>query len=96
EHPALHDERPVVPVRGAPKPPPLRISLSFPTLADADEVWLLATGEAKRDAVELALSGAGRMQAPAAEVGGRSRTLWLLDREAAGPRARGLGRLASP
>jgi 6-phosphogluconolactonase len=33
EHPGLHDERPVIAVHGSPKPPPLRVSLTFPTPA---------------------------------------------------------------
>ncbi|MDT0303085.1 6-phosphogluconolactonase [Streptomonospora wellingtoniae] len=84
EQPALYeDERSVVAVRGAPKPPPTRISLTFPALRAAREVWLLASGESKADAVRLALSGSGPTQVPAAGARGRSRTLFLLDRDAA-------------
>jgi 6-phosphogluconolactonase len=90
EHPGLHDERPVIAVRGAPKPPPTRLSLSFPTLRAAREVWLLAAGASKAGAVRMALSGAGRLQVPAAGATGRSRTLWLLDREAASQLPAGL------
>lgn len=95
QHPATHDERAVVGVRGAPKPPPVRISLTFGTICSAREVWLVVAGEEKAPAVALALGGAGRMQVPAAGVSGRTRTLWLLDRSAAG-KATALGRLASP
>jgi 6-phosphogluconolactonase len=79
----------VVAVRGAPKPPPLRISLTLPAIRAAHEVWLLAAGEDKAEAAEIALSGAGEIQAPAAGAYGRSRTLWLLDAAAASklPRA---------
>jgi len=41
-------------------------------------------GEAKADAVALALSGAGEVQLPVAGARGHRRTLWLLDRTAAG------------
>jgi 6-phosphogluconolactonase len=81
--PAVYDERPVVAVHGAPKPPPTRISLTFPAIQSAREVWLLAAGEEKAPAVRLALSGAGHVQVPAAGARGRQRTLWLIDQAAA-------------
>jgi 6-phosphogluconolactonase len=84
EHPALQvDDRPVVAVHGSPKPPPTRISLTFPALSRAHEVWFVVSGEDKAKAVRLALSGAGRLQIPAAAVKGLNRTLWLLDESAA-------------
>nr|WP_256861118.1 6-phosphogluconolactonase [Streptomyces tsukubensis] len=76
-------ERTVVAVRGAPKPPPTRLSLTLPAIRAAREVWLLAAGEDKAEAAEIALSGAGEVQAPAAGAYGTSRTLWLLDSAAA-------------
>lgn len=96
ELPAAYEERPVVAVRGAPKPPPTRISLTLPAIRCAREVWLVASGEDKAGAVRLALSGAGEVQVPAAGARGRGRTLWLLDREAASQLPPGLSRLASP
>jgi 6-phosphogluconolactonase len=93
EHPVDYETRPVAAVRGAPKPPPVRITLTMPAITTAEEVWLIATGPDKADAVGMALSGAGPVQLPAAGVRGVSRTLWLLDREAAahvGPRLRSL------
>jgi 6-phosphogluconolactonase len=45
EHPALYEtDRTVVGVRGSPKPPPVRISLSMPAICAAQSVWLLAAG----------------------------------------------------
>ncbi|QIQ05344.1 6-phosphogluconolactonase [Streptomyces liangshanensis] len=76
-------ERTVVAVHGAPKPPPVRISLTLPAIRAAHEVWLLAAGADKAEAAEIALSGAGEIQAPAAGAYGRARTLWLLDGDAA-------------
>ncbi|MGN9792915.1 6-phosphogluconolactonase [Streptomyces sp. OZ13] len=84
ELPAVREtERTVVGVHGAPKPPPTRISLTLPAIRAAREVWLLAAGEDKAKAAEIALSGAGEIQAPAAGAYGRARTLWLLDAAAA-------------
>lgn len=84
EQPAAYETRPVCAVRGAPKPPPTRITLTLPTINSAEQVWLVASGRDKAAAVELAFSGAGPVQVPAAGVRGVDRTLWLLDRAAAG------------
>lgn len=81
--PAAYETRNVVAVHGAPKPPPVRISLTFPAIASASEVWLIASGQAKAAAIGLAVSGAGPVQIPAAGATGRVRTLLLLDRAAA-------------
>jgi len=83
--PAVYEtERSVVGVRGCPKPPPTRVSLTLPTLRCAAEVWVVAAGAAKAPVVAMALGGAGEVQVPAAGARGRRRTLWLLDRAAAG------------
>lgn len=97
ERPALYEEaRSVVGVRGAPKPPPTRISLTLPTIRGAKEIWLVVAGEDKASAVHLALSGAGPVQVPAAGAVARSRTLWLLDRGAASKLPPAMARTASP
>jgi 6-phosphogluconolactonase len=84
EHPGVYDDSAsVIPVRNSPKPPPLRLSLSFDGLNAANEIWVVASGSGKADAAALALGGAGRVQVPVAGARGRFRTLWLLDREAA-------------
>lgn len=83
EHPVAYETRPVSAVRGSPKPPPVRTTLTLPTINTAEEVWLIAAGAGKADAVGLALSGAGPVQVPAAGVQGLERTFWLLDRAAA-------------
>jgi 6-phosphogluconolactonase len=84
EHPAAYESRAVAGVRGSPKPPANRVTLTLPALNTAEEVWLLATGEQKAGAVGMALTGhAGPVQLPAAGVHGVERTLWLVDRAAA-------------
>ena len=83
-HPGSFErDRSVIGVHGSPKPPPLRISLTFPALNRAQEVWLLAAGEEKAPAVAMALSASGEVQVPAAGVHGTRRTIWLLDGAAA-------------
>jgi 6-phosphogluconolactonase len=81
--PALDDERPVVAVHDSPKPPPVRLSLTLPSIQAAREVWILASGAEKADAVAMALSGAEPVQVPAAGARGRHRTLFLIDSDAA-------------
>lgn len=83
ESPAAHDERLAFGVHGCPKPPPTRVSLGFAAINAAREVWLLVAGEAKAAVTAMALSGAGRVQVPAAGVHGSDQTLWLLDEAAA-------------
>jgi 6-phosphogluconolactonase len=81
--PALSDSRTVVAVHDSPKPPPTRLSLTMPSIQAAREVWILASGAEKADAVVAALSGAGPADVPAAGARGTQRTLFLLDRDAA-------------
>ncbi|NIK60004.1 6-phosphogluconolactonase [Kribbella shirazensis] len=69
-----------VAVHDSPKPPPTRVSLTFPRLDRAREVWFVVSGEDKADAVAQALRGG---DVPAARPKGQDRTLWLIDQAAA-------------
>jgi 6-phosphogluconolactonase len=71
-------------VHDSPKPPPTRITLTMPAIRAADEVWLIAAGAEKAEAVGAALGGDANL--PAAAATGRSRTVWLLDGAAAAKR----------
>jgi 6-phosphogluconolactonase len=84
-HSQLHEtERACVELFDSPKPPPVRISMTFPTLNRAEAVWFLVSGEEKSEAVARALADDGTVdETPARGVRGRQETLWLLD-EAAG------------
>lgn len=84
ESPAAHEERrTVVGVRGCPKPPPLRVTLTLSAMGAARQAWLVVAGADKAGAVAGALAGTGALQMPAAGVRARERTLWLVDRAAA-------------
>jgi 6-phosphogluconolactonase len=97
EKPALYEEeRTVVAVRGSPKPPPVRITLTMPVLNRSRDLWFVVAGDDKASAVRLALSGAGVVQVPAAGPRGIQRTIWFLDRAAASQLPAGLARIASP
>ena len=83
-HPGVYAEgTAVIGVRNSPKPPPNRLSFTFDTLDRAAEIWFVAAGSGKAEAVALAHSGASREQVPSAGPKGRQRTLWLVDRAAA-------------
>jgi 6-phosphogluconolactonase len=82
-----------VAVRDSPKPPPTRISLTMEVLRRTDEVWFVAAGEEKAEAVAAAVAGAGVARVPAAGPKGRRRTCWFVD-EAAGSRLAGSSGLA--
>lgn len=84
-HPSARDLRArVIPVRDSPKPPPLRMSLSFDGLNAANEIWVVASGGAKADAVRAVLREHwDREQLPSAGAHGRLRTRWLVDADAA-------------
>ena len=83
------DDRIAVPVTGSPKPPPERVSLTFPALNRTRAVWFIVTGEGKADAVHRALAETGDVhETPArgispspAEAPGE--TTWFLDLAAA-------------
>lgn len=93
EQATLHDTRPCAAVRGAPKPPPTRVTLTFPSINAAQQVWVLASGAEKAPAVLMTLTeGAGPFQVPAAGVHGVERTLLVLDEAAASLLPASLGR----
>lgn len=77
-------ERTVVAAYDCPKPPPERVSLTFPAIARAQEVWLVAAGAEKAGQIARALADAPVEEVPAAGAQGRERTVWLLDPAAAG------------
>ncbi len=66
-----------VAVHDSPKPPPTRVSLTFPTLGRSREVWFVVSGEDKAEAVAKGV--AGDTSVPAATPKGLDRTLWLID-----------------
>jgi 6-phosphogluconolactonase len=80
-HPSYDEAGVTAAVHNSPKPPPTRITLTLPTIRAAEQVWLIAAGPDKTDAVGMAVEGTSKL--PAAAATGTAQTLWLLDREAA-------------
>jgi 6-phosphogluconolactonase len=75
--------RRAVAVLDSPKPPPQRISLTYPAINHAEIVWFLVSGDGKAQAVAQALGGATPDEIPAAGAHGTDETVWLLDAAAA-------------
>lgn len=74
---AFRDAQEAVAVHDSPKPPPTRVSLTLGSINRAREVWIVAAGKAKADAVAQGVHGDKKL--PVAAVTGSERTLWLLD-----------------
>jgi 6-phosphogluconolactonase len=79
------DDAVAVGVTGSPKPPPERVSLTFPTLNRSDEVWFVVSGSDKAEAVGRALAATPPdvHEIPAAGVRGEAETIWFLDHDSA-------------
>ena len=54
-----------VSVRDSPKPPPTRTTFNMATIQSSREVWLIASGAGKADAIKLATGGLSPKEAPA-------------------------------
>lgn len=78
------DDAVAVAVEDSPKPPPRRISLTFPVLNSTREAWLMIAGADKAQAVRDARATSDRTAHPASGIHGRSATIWWLDEAAAG------------
>ncbi|MCX6407898.1 MAG: 6-phosphogluconolactonase [Propionibacteriales bacterium] len=81
----VHEQdRRCVEVFDSPKPPPERISLTFPALNHTRATWFLVSGDGKADAVARALAPDGSVeQTPARGAHGLEETVWFLDQDAA-------------
>jgi 6-phosphogluconolactonase len=55
----LESREPFVHVGNSPKPPPNRLTMTYPVLAAARNVWALVTGSGKADALRASLSPGG-------------------------------------
>jgi len=68
-------------VHNSPKPPPTRVTLSVGAINRAKQLWIVAAGDEKAEAVAKGL--AGDPATPASAVHGSDATLWLIDAAAA-------------
>ena len=82
-HPVGHGTGTVAAEHDSPKPPPTRTTLTLRAIGTAEEVWLIAAGKDKAEAVGKAFEGPDPAQLPAAGATGVRHTRWLLDEAAA-------------
>lgn len=75
--------RRVVEVFDSPKPPPERITLTFPALNHTRATWFIVSGADKADAVAKAHADVPVDEAPATGARGQQETVWFLDAAAA-------------
>lgn len=73
----------VIPVRNSPKLPPERLSLTLRAINSATQVWMLAAGEDKADAIARALGTTDFSTAPASAIRGARETRLYCDTRAA-------------
>jgi 6-phosphogluconolactonase len=69
-----------IPITDSPKPPPQRVSFSMNFINKSDQVWIIATGEAKAPAVTQILDG--DLSIPAGHVMAAQLTRLIVDAEA--------------
>jgi 6-phosphogluconolactonase len=83
-HPALAERiRSVVAVRGAPKPPPDRLTMTLPVVRDARQLYLGAFGSDKAAMVREMIEQDGSVLPAARALRSHARAVCLLDEEAA-------------
>lgn len=76
----IDDTRVIFAITDSPKPPAARISFTMKTINSAAEVWIVAAGESKADAVTKVIEG--DLTIPASYVRGNSHTRLIVDTEA--------------
>lgn len=77
------DNTAVIAVRNSPKPPAERISLTLPSLNNSKNVWIVAAGADKADAIYAAFTSENPSEAPVSAVEGIEETVFFTDEAAA-------------
>ncbi len=76
----VDDLRSICAITDSPKPPAVRVSFTMSMINSAEEVWIVAAGESKADAVTKIIEG--DLSIPASYVRGNSHTRLIVDTEA--------------
>lgn len=84
-HAALDDSLGVVGMSDSPKPPAERVTWTYPTINASRQVWLIATGSSKANAVTQLTTVTDFHELPAAGVHGKQETRLYVDVEASSP-----------
>lgn len=70
-------------VTDSPKPPPVRVTWTYPTLNASEQVWIVATGSDKTHAIQSVLDRVDYHEIPATRIAGRQSTRIMVDSELA-------------
>lgn len=81
-HSALDEKLGVVAITDSPKPPATRVTWTYPTINASRNVWLVASGAEKANAVASLRTGIDLHDVPAAGAHGKQETRLYLDVEA--------------
>lgn len=73
----------VVSISDSPKPPPQRTTFTMRVINNSKQVWLIAFGPGKADAIKLATANLPAIEAPAGVVRGQESTILFCDTQAA-------------
>ena len=73
----------VVSISDSPKPPPQRTTFTMRVINNSKQVWLVAFGDGKADAIKLATSDLPAIEAPAGAARGKDSTVLFCDQAAA-------------
>lgn len=76
----IDDRRKVFAITDSPKPPPARISFTMSMINSAQEIWMVAAGESKADAVTKIIEG--DVSVPASYVRAVAHTRLIVDTDA--------------
>ena len=76
----LDDQRDIFAITDSPKPPATRISFTMKFINNSREVWIVASGESKADAVAKIIEG--DLSIPASYVSAKERTRLIVDQAA--------------
>lgn len=76
----LDDQRDIFAITDSPKPPAARISFTMKFINEAQEVWIVAAGESKAEAVAKIIDG--DLSIPASYVSAQERTRLIVDQAA--------------
>ncbi|MEY4734998.1 MAG: hypothetical protein RL428_333, partial [Actinomycetota bacterium] len=76
----LDDQRDIFAITDSPKPPASRISFTMKFLNQAEEIWIVAAGASKADAVAKIIEG--DLSIPASYVSAQVRTRLIVDQPA--------------
>lgn len=81
-HDALTSTAAIAGISDSPKPPPERLTWTLSTLNASEQIWFIATGSEKADAVSKLITGADVKEVPACGVHGKLKTVLYADKSA--------------